>query len=147
MAKGNGYIRIGANTAALIEDPSQVLEWDDDELRRGCRKSKDGGFPAATTKIIPRAVYDELMRRTIDSCLEEMRYNMPEMIQALMVIVRDPGVDAGNKIKAIGMMMDRVFGKPKERVQVSWESKERPLWEKALDVAIVNEPVDEGEFE
>lgn len=142
----NGYITVGANTASLLENPSQVLEWDDEELRRGVRRLANGRWPQGEPpKVIPRAVYDELVRRTIDECLETMRENMPAMVQTLVHIANDKDIKAADRIKAIDMMMNRIFGKPKERVEVAFSEKERPLWEKALDVAIV--PADEEVFE
>jgi hypothetical protein len=148
LSKSDGYIRIGAVTANLLEDPNSVLDWDDDELRAGCRRNSNGRFPAAKSTVIPRVVYDELMKRTIDHCMEKMRHNMPEMIDIMMVIIRDPGVQARDKLKAIEMMMNRVFGKPTERIVIK-AGQEKQAWQKALDIAIVNEPdvVDDEEFE
>lgn len=142
----NAYITIGSSTADLIENPSQVLDWDDEELRRGVRRLSNGKWPQGEPpKVIPRIVYEELVRRTIDECMEMMRENMPAMIQTLVNIATDEGVEPQHRIKAIDLMMNRIFGKPKERVQVEFSQRERPLWEKALDVAIVNgEPI-EGE--
>jgi hypothetical protein len=142
---GQGYLTIGAATAELIEDPLQVLEWDDEELRKGHRRNSRGSFGEAPT-IIPRIVYEELVRRTIDTCLETMRENMPAMVEVLVKIATDEGIDAKDRIKAIDLMMNRIFGKPKERVQVEFGKNERPLWEKALDVAVVNSS-DEEPFE
>jgi hypothetical protein len=143
----SAYITIGANTADLIEDPLQVLEWDDEELRRGQKRNSLGRFTGEPPKIIPRIVYDELIRRTIDTCLETMRENMPAMIETLVTIASDPGIEPKDRIKAIDLMMNRIFGKPKERVQVEFGRNEKPLWEKALDVAVVNSSDDEEPFE
>lgn len=147
-SQSGGYIRIGHATIDLMEDPSQLLDWDDEELRRGCRRNKNGGFPAAKSEIIPRKVYDELVKRTIDHCFEKMRYNMPEMIDIMMVMLRDPGVMPRDKLKAIEMMMNRVFGKPTER-HIIKVGQERKAWQEALDIAIVNDPeiVEDEEFE
>src|SRR6266496_6375102 len=69
----NGYIRIGPQTMELMEHPESILDWDDDELRAGQRKDREGKVNGTAPRVIPRAAYDELMRRTIDESLEIMR--------------------------------------------------------------------------
>lgn len=138
-------LTIGASTADLLDNPSQVLDWDDEELRVGHRRGADGHIKGAPPRVIPRIVYEELVRRTIDQCLETMRENMPAMVNVLVKIATDDGIDAKDRIKAIDLMMNRIFGKPKERVQLEFTDRERPLWEKALDVAIINDESDDEE--
>lgn len=133
----SNYIRISNKTKALLAEDHDFEEWDEEELRRGERKV-NGKFVGRAPAIIPRGAYEELVRRTIDQCMEQMRENMPALIESLTEMALDPNIEAKDRIKIIGMFMDRVFGKPVERKAVALTNGPAK-WEGVLDVAIVND--------
>lgn len=133
-------VRLGPTTAELMNDPDLILSWDDEELRRGYRRNKAGVFDERNApEVIPRAVYNELWRRTIATCNEMMRTAMPEAIAVLIELAKSDKVKDADRIKAIQMIMDRVLGKVPEKVLVAeTEAGAKPKWANALDVSIVS---------
>lgn len=136
------YIRISQRTAAMLDEGDNFDEWDDEELRRGQRKV-NGQFRGPPPAIVPRGAYNELVERTINQCMETMRQAMPAMVDVLITMAKDDGLKASDRIKIIEMMMDRVFGKPKERKDLRVTQGSEP-WRTALDVAIVSDEEETG---
>lgn len=132
-----GLIRIAPSIADALEDPSEILEWTDEELRQGFRQGPQG--PAT---FIPRKVYQELFRRTLDECRERLRDQIPELMTVLIQIAKQ-GEDK-DRIAAIKLIMDRVMGPVKQELDVT-SGGERLPWRDALDVAIISEESDEPE--
>lgn len=133
----NGYIKLSPQSLNILENPHEVLEWDDEELRAGVRRRASGSLGKPPT-VIPRVLYDELIRRTIDECLETMRDAMPEMILALTRIATDQRFDAKDRIKAIELCMNRVLGPPTQSISVNEKDGGMAPWQKAIEVAIIN---------
>jgi hypothetical protein len=133
-------IRIGPSAVELIENPESVLEWDDEELRRGQRRGPNGSFKGSPPAVIPRAVYNELWRRTTAQAMELMRESLPEAVALLLALAKSPNTQDRDRIKAIEMIMDRVLGKVPENVMFAETGVEgtKPKWATALDVAIVS---------
>lgn len=133
-------IRIGPSAVDLFENPEQVLEWDDEELRRGMRRQPNGSFRGSEPIVIPRAVYNELWRRTTAQAMELMRESLPEAVAVLVQLAKSPHVQDRDRIKAIEMIMDRVLGKQVDTsIFLGGDmDKPKPKWESALDVAIVS---------
>lgn len=140
MARRERMVRISPSQSEVMEDPATLLDWDDEELRRGHRRGNDGKFPARQPQVIPRAVYAELWRRTVNTANEKMRDSLPEAVEILMSLARDPRVRDADRIKAIGMIMDRVLGKVPDKILFAeTEMGTKPKWMDALDVAIVTD--------
>lgn len=134
-------VRIGVSGAEVFEDPETILEWDDEELRRGYRRDpKTGKFNEKDApNVVPRQVYNELWRRTVATANEKMRESLPEAVDILMGLARSTNVKDADRIKAIGMIMDRVLGKVPDKVLFAeTDTGTKPKWADALDVSIVS---------
>jgi hypothetical protein len=127
-------IRMGpANTAILI-GADDLSDWDSEELRHGQRRDKNGRFQGKAPKVVPKACYDELVKRTLSEAQQLFTDNIVVAVQALVDIVTSPMAEDKDKLRAIGMITDRAMGKAPERVEVTGTAK----WELALRAGIVS---------
>jgi hypothetical protein len=127
-------IRMGpANTAILI-GADDLSGWDDEELRRGQRRDKNGRFQGKEPKIVPKACYDELVKRTLSEAQQLFTDNIVIAVRALVDIVTNPMAEDKDKLRAIGMITDRAMGKAPEKIEVTGTAK----WELALRAGIVS---------
>lgn len=126
-------VRIGAATTKIITGQDDLSEWDDEELRQGQRRDKNGRFQGRTPKIVPKALHDELVRRTLIQANDIMRDNLEEAVCMLVALAKSPGVEAKDRLRAISMIMDRVMGKSPDKVEISGQSP----WLVALQGGIV----------
>lgn len=113
------FMRLGrANTQILVGTEDLSL-WDDEELQRGQRKGPRGRFEGAPPKIVPKAIHDELVKRTLAKASETMRSNLVAATEALTAIATDLEADPAARLRAIQMIQDRVMGKAPDKVDVS----------------------------
>lgn len=138
QASGKGIIRVHPATADLIDNPAQVLEWDDDELSRGRRKGKDGKFTGRDPNIIPAEAYRELVRRQIARAQKLMATNLVQAVEALTMIASSGDAANGDRIRAANIIIERLMGKNPEVVEVSVKT---PLFIGILNGGIVPGPL------
>lgn len=136
QASGRGMIRVAKQTADILENPSRLKEWDEEELRRGYRKSKKGNFIGRPPHVVPTACHQELTRRLFRQAQQTFNENLPDAVNMLMSIVKSPNTDDHAKLKAISMVLERTMGKTPERVDISM-APEEPAWIKAMRDATV----------
>jgi hypothetical protein len=86
-----------------------------------------------TPKIVPKALHDELIRRTLLQANELMRENLPAAVEMLVALATNEGVEAKDRLRAISMILDRVMGKSPDKVEISGQSP----WLVALQGGIV----------
>lgn len=127
-------IRLGKTNTQVVIGQDDLSGWDDDELRQGCRKDKYGSFSGQPPRVVPKALYDELIKRTFADAREQFRQDLKDAVEVLGTIVRDTSADNKDRIAASKIIIDRVLGK--EAVQVNVDVKAK--WETALESAIVS---------
>lgn len=126
-------IRVGVGTTQVLTGQDDLSTWDEEELRRGRRRGRNGKFQGKDPVVVPKAVHDELVRRTLSEAQTLMRDNLVRAIEVLVEIVDSPQYEAKDRLKAIDMIVERVMGKPKEVIEISGTQK----WELALRGGIV----------
>lgn len=147
-ATGNerAVVRIGAAATRIITGQDDLSEWDDEELRMGQRRDKNGRFQGRVPKIIPKAIHDELVRRTLSDANELMRENLPAAVQVLVKLAKSNAVEPKDRLRAVNMIMERVMGKSPDKVEISGTSP----WLVALQGGIVtvdNDAEEEDDIE
>jgi len=135
-----GVIRISPTTADVIDDPTRVHDWDEEELRRGRRRDKNGRFTGRDPIVVPTAVYREMVRRAVRKAEVQMATNLEAASQALVKIIEDPRAENRDKIAAMKILFDRVMGKEPTTVEHNIKT---PLFVGILQGGIVagGEPV------
>jgi len=150
MRAKDAVIRVGRSTAeAKLGGLEGMRDWDEEELRRGYRRDKNGNFTGRPPEWIPRECYQELTRRALDSASKKLSDHVEEAVSELIAISTSMDADHKDRLKAIEMILTRVMGKEPIKVDIKTEPAK---WEVALNVSIVNDEddedvLDEGEDE
>jgi hypothetical protein len=129
-------IDVGKTTAAILAGEMDLSAWDEEELMRGQRKNKHGRFQGRAPKVVPKSVHDELVRRKMSKAFDLLRDNIVAASEVLVDVAKDPDVDPSVRLKAAGMILDRVLGKAPENVNI--RAQLEPPWLEALRGGIVS---------
>lgn len=136
------YVQMGKRNTKIITGQEDLSEWDDEELRRGQRRDRNGRFQGAPPKVVPKAVHDELVKRTLSKAQQIMHDSLEDAVTMLKDIATNPLVEEKDRLRAINMIMDRVMGKPQEKIEVKSDT---PPWQVAIQAGIVSiKPSDLG---
>lgn len=127
-------VRVGKVNTRVLTGAEDLSEWDEEELRRGQRRDKNGAFQGRAPVIVPKVIHDELVRRTISKANKLMNENLYAAVEVLTEIVTGQDIEAKDKLRAIAMIMDRTMGKTPDKVEVSGEV---PPWQVAIQAGIV----------
>jgi hypothetical protein len=113
QASGRGTIRISANVSDVIDDPESVADWDDEELRRGRRRDRNGKFTGRDPVVIPTAVYREMVRRATRGAEKKMAENLEAAVDTLVAIAssQSDSTEDKDRINAAKIILDRVMGR------------------------------------
>jgi hypothetical protein len=106
-----------------------VEDLDDEELRRGQFRNRNGNFSGGRSDVIPRAMLNEWHRRVRQGAVDVLAKDTIAMVEALTSIATNPEVATADRLNAIKYGLDRVLGKAVERVDV--QVSEKP-WETLL---------------
>lgn len=119
LTRPSQRIQIGKRNAALLAGLTDLSDWSDEELQRGQKKSRRGTWEGRPPKIVPKALHDELVRRTMSKAGELLRDNLVGATEVLISLATGEDVDDAVRLKASAMIMDRVLGKTPERVDLN----------------------------
>jgi hypothetical protein len=117
--KERGLIRLGPANTRILTGMDDLSDWDDEELREGRRKDKNGAWVGRAPTIVPKALHDELVRRTLLNANEMMRENLEDAVRELVHIATSEACEAKDRLRAISMILDRVMGKAADKVEIS----------------------------
>lgn len=131
-------IPVGKTNLAILRGELDVSTWSDEELRRGQRRDRNGNWGGRPPKIVPKAIHDELAKRTYDEASRIMKDNLVDAVTLFGDIVRNENVDMGVRLKAATVIVDRVLGRAPLTVQVDLQ----PKWQAAIAHAVVSIPGD-----
>ena len=104
---------------AILQGEMDLSAWSEEELIRGQRRSRRGTWEGRPPKLVPKAIHDELVRRKMGEAFDLMRDNVVKATEVLIEIAEDKEVDPAVRLRAVGMIHDRVLGKSKERVELA----------------------------
>lgn len=123
------FVRVGAATTRVLVGLDDLSDWDDEELREGRRRSKNGKFEGRKPIVVPKALHDELVRRVMSRAQEKMRDSLMNAVELLDQVVTDTEADNKDRLAAAKMIIDRVMGKDPVMVNVAVKAK----WETAME--------------
>lgn len=123
LAAGNpaperARIYLGKTNTNILTGQVDLSGWTEEELEMGRRQSKAGTYSGRPPVVVPKAIHDELVKRTLNNAQEHMRANLEGVVQVLTAIAMAEGVEPKDRLKAIGMVMDRVMGKVPDTVNL-----------------------------
>lgn len=135
---GGAIVSLTPTAAGVVYDGQSLDDWDDEELMRGRRRNKHGGFTGRHPKVIPAEVARELTRRRFQRSFNLMADSLVDAALMLRSIVNDKRAEPSDRIRAAELMFNRVLGKPKEAVTFDFGTEdERPAWQKLMATGIV----------
>lgn len=126
-------IYLGKTNTNILVGKNDVSDWTEEELEMGRRQSKNGTFSGRPPVVVPKAVHDELVKRTLNNAQEHMRQNLEGVVEVLVNIASGPGIEPKDRLKAISMIMDRVMGKVPDTVNLKPDAP----WVQAITNGIV----------
>lgn len=129
-----GFVRLGKTSTRILIGVDDLSEWDNEEIRRGRRRDKNGGWQGRDPVVVPMALHQEAIKRTFDEAQELMREGLVPAIKYLTGLVESDDAEDRDRIKAVSMIMDRVLGKAVERVEIKTGTEP---WEDAIKAAVV----------
>lgn len=118
ITDSRALIRMGKANTKILTGQEDLTLWDDEELLRGQRKDKNGRFQGRPPKVVPLALHREITRRQMEKAAILMRDNVAEAVQCLIDIIKGQDAEDKDRIKAAGMIIDRVMGTAPVKVEV-----------------------------
>lgn len=135
-AKRRPRVRVTEQTAALAKGEVPVEEWDKEEVIRGQKRARDGTFRGRPSTLVPRPLYDELRRRTMEEVYEEVRKAAIPAATVLREMVEGKTEPDPARLRAAQEVLDRFIGKAPQKVEIN--AGVRPF-EKVLTGGIVRD--------
>ncbi len=130
----NGRVRVGKTNQAILSGQTDLTTWTEEELLRGQRRNKNGGWNGRAPAVVPMAVHDELVRRKMSQAHELLRDNLVAATEVLIELATDEDVESATRLKAATTILDRVLGKAPETVNLELNKP----WQIALNAGIVS---------
>lgn len=109
----------GKAVSAILAGDTDLRQWDDEELLRGQRRSKNGQFHGSAPKVVPTSVHRELTRRRLSKSYELLREDLVAACQLLGTVIRDNKAPYKDRIKASEIVIERVMGRVPEKIDVA----------------------------
>jgi len=129
-------ISIGNANLAILNGEADLSLWSDEELRRGQRRDRKGHWSGRPPKVIPKAIHDELVRRTYDEASKLLQDSLVDAVTLFGVLVRDEKADPAVRLKAASIIVERVMGRAPMTLHVDVQ----PKWQAAITHAVVSIP-------
>jgi hypothetical protein len=127
MARAN----LTPTASAVLAGDEDLSQWSDEELLRGRKRNKRGTMSGRAPKVVPTAILHELTRRRFTKAEEVVRESLVAAVELWKQIVEDDTVPLAYRLKASELIVDRAWGKPKERISAEIDLKE-PNWMRVL---------------
>lgn len=115
-------------TTRILENGEDLSDWDLEELRAGRRRASDGSFRGRNAKIVPAAVHEELLRRTMSAGFSDAKMGFSDAIRLWRDVINDPDEDMAFRLKASELLVDRVLGKAAQPIYVGTTADEKSRW-------------------
>ncbi len=135
-------IRLGSAATRILSGQEDLSTWDDEELLRGRKRDKRGGWVGKPAQIVPIEVHKELTRRKIKAAEEMFRDSLVDAVGVLRDIINGQDVEDKDRLKAAQMIIDRVMGKAPERVEITATDNRMKT---AFDAMLVPDDEDEDD--
>lgn len=127
-------VRVGPSTKAIMEGEVDVSQFDDEELRRGRQRDRNGQFRGKPSTVVPRAVYEELRRRTVTEFYEMVRQELMPSMEVVVAMAKGEIPADPTRLKAAENIVNRFVGKVPETVNLN--AIEKKPWEDAIEAGI-----------
>lgn len=118
-SKKRASVHVGRTNTAILTGQEDLSLWSDEELKRGQRKSSRGRWEGKPPSVVPKAVHDELVKRTLAKANELLRDNLVGAIECLAELMTGADVDDAVRLKAALAIKDHVMGKAPQTIDIT----------------------------
>lgn len=112
-------VKMEGKMAALISGELTVGDMSNEELARMQFRDKNGGFSGRPPANIPRVLVNAMRAELYARMDQKLAAGLEGAYATLLAISQNPEVKESDRIKAAGMVIEHLRGKPKERVELS----------------------------
>lgn len=116
-------VNVSGRMKQLIEGEITVDDLDDEELMSGNFRDASGNLTGNRSKLIPKSVHQEVMRRILQRGQERIRSDYFNALDVVSDIMSDDQNDPAVRLRAANMIIERTAGKTPEKVELSLEVK------------------------
>lgn len=137
---GRVVATVSRTSADVLEGLDDLSTWDDEEVRRGQRRNRHGGFPGRPPKLVPQTLHAERHRRTLTRAHQLFTENTERAVQVLIDIATDEDAPHSDRVKAASLILDRVLGRSPQAIEVALRE---PRFMTAIAASIVSMDTDD----
>ena len=112
----------------LLNGIISVEDLDDEELARGQCRASNGSFHNNPPRMMPKSIHDAMVQQLFVRANAQLRQDLMGAVKSLGQIASGEIYEPQDRIKAAGMIIDRVMGK---NADVVIHTQDKP-WELAL---------------
>lgn len=118
VSNQRALVRLGVANTRILTGVEDLSDWDDDELKQGQKKNRNGSFGGKRPTVVPKKLHDELVRRTLSKVEETFREGAQAAAEAMVDLVKGKDTDDRARVAAAKLIFDRVLGKEPNKVDV-----------------------------
>ncbi len=108
---GRAKVRLSKTNTALFLGNVDLTTWDDEEIWRGQKKASNGKWVGRPPAVVPHAVHEERIRRTMTKAHELLRESTYAAVALLRQVVDDEDANYGYRLAAAQQILDRTLPK------------------------------------
>ncbi len=108
---GRAKVRLSKTNTALFLGHVDLTTWDDEEIWRGQKKASNGKWVGRPRAVVPHAVHEERIRRTMTKAHELLRESTYAAVALLRQVVDDEDANYGYRLAAAQQILDRTLPK------------------------------------
>lgn len=132
--------RASVRMQEFLDGKISIEDLDDEELRRGQIRSKDGDFRGRPPQLIPRKFHEALARELVSRAETTLRSNMDAALGVITQMAMNPRTPARERLAAAQYVVERTMGKiPDKQIVQAQVAK----WEAAMEDVIIDAGEDE----
>lgn len=143
IGDGRALATVSPTTANVLDGTDDLSSWDDEEVRRGQRRNRNGGFSGRPPKLVPQALHAERHRRTLTRAHALFTQNTERAVQVLIDIATDEDAPHSDRVKAASLILERVLGKSPQAIEVAMRE---PKFVTAIAASIISSDPDDDDF-
>ena len=108
---GRTKVHLSKTNTALFLGDVDLTTWDDEEILRGQKKASNGKWVGRPPAVVPHAIHEERIRRTMTKAHELLRESTYAAVALLQQVVEDENASYGFRLAAAQQILDRTLPK------------------------------------
>jgi len=135
MKDGRALVAVSSRTADVLDGIEDLSAWDDEELLRGQRRSKNGNFVGRPPEVVPQVIHVEMTKRRMSKAYELLKVSTLDAVELLHSVINDIDAPLPERLKAAQLVLDRTLPKS-ENLNVNLGIADPPKFLAAIESAL-----------